>query len=75
MRLAMLLDVPRQKTAVKIITDSVIDEALLCFGLSARLVAEHHIIIPSPLDLSPAVTFAIIRHEGVALVKTPIWLP
>ncbi len=45
-------DVAVQETSVKVISDCVIDIPLLRFHLPPLLVAEDHIIIPSPLDLS-----------------------
>jgi len=46
-----LMDEFLQERAVEVAADSVIDEALLVLRLVSRLVAEHHVVIPPPLDL------------------------
>lgn len=40
-----------QEGAVEVAADRVVDEALLVLRLVSRLVSEHHVIVPPPLDL------------------------
>lgn len=42
-----LPDVALQEAAVEVVADGVVHEALLLLGLAARLVLEHHIVIPA----------------------------
>lgn len=44
--LAALPDVSLQEALVEVVADGVVDEALLRLGLPARLVLEHHVIVP-----------------------------
>ena len=39
-----------QEAAVKVVADGVVDEAALRLWLPARLVAEHNVVVPPPLD-------------------------
>ena len=48
-----LLDVPCQKSPVKIATYGVINESLLSFWLTTSLILENNFIIPSTLHLQP----------------------
>ena len=36
---------------MEVAADRVVDEALLLLGLVSGLVSEHHVVVPSPLDL------------------------
>ena len=43
---------------MEVVPDGVIDEPLLRFRLAARLVLEHHVVVPPPLHLEAWVLLA-----------------
>ena len=47
--LPSLLDVLVEEALVEVGADGVVDEPLLFRGLPARLVLEHHVVVPPPL--------------------------
>jgi hypothetical protein len=52
-----------QEGAVEVAADRVVDEALLVLRLVSRLVSEHHIIVPPPLDLQTRTEVSVNDYQ------------
>ena len=52
---------------MEVVADGVVDEALLLLGLPPRLIPEHHVLVPPPLDLHTEPRFS----NTAALCRPP----
>ena len=66
----ILFDITSQETPVEVTADCVIDKSFLSLWFSTRLVLEHNVIIPSPLDLKST----LIPEPSVAAKNTDVQL-